>query len=448
MLARLQNIVFVILFLTVMGLIVWLAEKNSYELDLTWGKRNSLTETSVSVLGKLDQRITITAFVRDDSKTMHDLISDLVERYHRHKPDIELKFINPDLVPELVREHGITVDGQLLVQYGKRQETLMNTSEKTLTQLLVKLAGSGNSYIGFIQGHGERNLLGAANHDLGRFGEQLERKGYTLQPLNLVKNPSIPSNTRILVIASPRTALLDGEVQIISEYIAAGGNLLWLTEPLSADNLSALAADLDIKRLPGVIVDATTRLFGIDDPTFALAIEYPRHRITEQLHSQTLFPKASGLLGADESDWQASPVLQTLARSWTELNADAEDEIRYDEGTDERPGPITMALALERTVSTGDHETGKSQRVLVAGDGDFLSNAYLGNGQNLDLGNAMIEWLNHNDDFIDIGTVVAPDTQLDISQAGALALLLVFLIIIPLGLLAAGIIIWMKRRNS
>ena len=238
MLARLQNIVFVILFLTAMGLIVWLAEKNSYELDLTWGKRNSLTEASVAVLGKLDQRITITAFVRDDSKTMHDLISDLVERYHRHKPDIELKFINPDLVPELVREHGITVDGQLLVQYGKRQETLMNTSEKTLTQLLVKLAGSGNSYIGFVQGHGERNLLGAANHDLGRFGEQLERKGYTLQPLNLVKTPSIPSNNRILVIASPRTALLDGEVQIISEYIAAGGNLLWLTEPLSEDNLS------------------------------------------------------------------------------------------------------------------------------------------------------------------------------------------------------------------
>ena len=60
----------------------------------------------------------------------------------------------------------------------------------------------------------------------------------------------------------------------------------------------------------------------------------------------------------------------------------------------------------------------------------------------------MIEWLNHNDDFIDIGTVVAPDTQLDISQAGALALLLIFLILIPLGLLSAGIIIWMKRRNS
>ena len=83
----------------------------------------------------------------------------------------------------------------------------------------------------------------------------------------------------------------------------------------------------------------------------------------------------------------------------------------------------------------------------MVGDGDFLSNTYLGNGQNLDLGNAIIEWLNHNDSFIDIGMVTAPDTQLDVSQAGAVALLLLFLVLIPFGLLATGITIWLKRRN-
>ena len=443
MMARIQNLIFIVLFVTAMSILGWLSERHSVQLDLTWGNRNSLTEASVNALKELDQQITITAFVRDDNKAVRDIIKDLVERYHRHKPDIDLKFLNPDLVPQLVREHGITIDGEILVQYGKRQETLQSPGEKGLTQLLVKLAGAENSYIAFLSGHGERNLLGVANHDLGKFGEQLEQKGFVLQALNLIKNPAIPGNTRVLVIGSPKTPFLEGELQLVEDYLDGGGNLLWLTEPAANDGLAALAAHLDIRRLPGQVVDATSSLFGIDDPTFALAVEYPRHVISEQLHSQTLFPQASGLISADESDWLASPILQTLARSWTELD-DIEGEIRFNEGTEERPGPITIGLALER-----QQENGKAgaQRVVVIGDGDFLSNTYLGNGQNLDLGNAIFQWLNHNDNFIDIGTVSAPDTQLQISQGGAIGLLLTFLIGLPLALLGSGITIWLKRRR-
>ena len=446
MLSRIQNLIFIVLFLTAIGLLGWLSERHSMEYDLTWGKRNSLTEASANALQALDKPITITAFVRDDSKAIHDLINDLIERYHQHKTDIDLKFINPDLVPQLVREHGITVDGQILVQYGNRQETLQNPGEKSLTQLLVKLAASDNSYITFLTGHGERDLLGVANHDLGDFGEQLKRKGFILLAINLIKTPFIPANTRILVISSPRTALLEGEEQLIEQYLDNGGNALWLTEPDSKDNLSSLAAYFDIKRLPGQVVDATTRLFGIDDPTFALVVDFPRHAITEQLHSQTLFPQTSGLASAEESSWFSSAILQTLSRSWTELN-DIDGEVRFDEDTDERPGPITIGYALEREQATPNTDKPGKQRVVVIGDGDFLSNAYLGNGQNLDLGSAIFQWLNHNDDFIDIGSVKAPDTQLGINQSGAIGLLMVFLILLPLGLLGTGTTIWLKRRR-
>ena len=75
-------------------------------------------------------------------------------------------------------------------------------------------------------------------------------------------------------------------IKLIEDYLDLGGNLLWLTEPDNNDGLSALAAYFDIKRLPGQVVDATTRLFGIDDPTFAMVIDYPQHAINEQLHRQ------------------------------------------------------------------------------------------------------------------------------------------------------------------
>lgn len=447
MLARLQNILFVVLFLTAIGLLAWLSEKYPHSFDLTWGNRNSLTEASVKTIRQLDQPLSVTAFVRDSSKSTRDLIADLLERYRKHKPDIELEFINPDLAPQLVREHGITVDGELLMQYGKRQETLQTISEKAITHLLTRLASQESQIIAFVEGHGERNPLGQANHDLGSFGEQLSAKGFQIQLLNLAKTQGIPGNIQALVIASPRTAYLPGERDIIHAYIEQGGNALILAEPENRQFTESLLAQLDIQSLPGIVVDATTQLFGIADPTFALAVEYPRHATTETLHSQTLFPKAVGLLPAEESDFLATPFIQTLPRSWTETG-DIEDRIAFDVDTDEQAGPITIGLALEKDSTAPDETQNRTQRIIVMGDGDFLSNTYLGNGQNLDLGIALLQWLSSNDHFIDIGTVSAPDTRLEISQAGALALLLIFMIVLPLMLLTGGIVIWLKRRNQ
>lgn len=443
---RLQNIVFTILLLTVIGLLAWASEKYKYSFDLTWGNRNSLTETSIKTIQQLDRPLAITAFVRGGSKGVRDLISDLVERYHRHKADISLKFHEPDLVPQLVREHGITVDGELLVQYGNRQETLKTISEKTITQLLIRLASKETQIVAFIEGHGERNPLGQANHDLGHFGQQLSTKGFRVQLLNLVSAQDIPHNIQTLVIASPRTAYLPGEIAMIEAYIEQGGNLLLLTEPENREYTGTMLAQLDIQPLPGIVVDATTRLFGIADPTFALAIEYPNHAVTRALHSQTLFPKAVGLLPAEQSNFRAFPLIRTLPRSWTETGS-IEDHIAFDTDTEERPGPITIGLALEKDHSKPDDEQTNIQRIIVMGDGDFLSNTYLGNGQNLDLGIALFQWLGSNDNLISIGTVSAPDTQLEISQTGAIALLLIFIILLPLALLISGIIIWLKRRH-
>lgn len=448
LIARLQNAIFILLLITVIGLSGWVSERYSFEIDLTAGHRNSLTKASISVVSRLNKSLSITTFVRDSSKGTRDRVNDLVERYRRHKPDIQFKSINPDLAPQLVREHGISVDGEILVRYDKRQETLKNASEKSLTQLLMRLANDESGYIVFTEGHGERKPLSQANRDLGELGQRLISQGFNIQSLNLARTLSIPDNTKILAIVSAQTNFLPGEIKIIEQYLDQGGNLLWLTEPDRHDGLKALAAMLNIKRLPGIVVDATTQLFGISDPTFALAMDYPRHSITEQLHSQTLFPRAVGLMVTQETAWQTTAILNTLERSWTELDV-IEGDIRFNPDTKEHAGPITIGIALQKTLPAADSDEPETvQRVVVIGDGDFASNTYIGNGQNMDMATALFKWLSRNEQFIDIGIVSAPDSRLEISQTGAVALLLVYMLLLPLGLLMFGIVIWLKRRNS
>ncbi len=446
---QLQNVIFFVTLMAFMGLAAWLSTRYSVEADWTAGGRNSLSEDSRKLLDQMPGDIRITAFARENP-LLRERIRDLIGRYQRYKPDVQLQFVNPDAEPERVRELGITLDGELLIAYEGRSEKVSQLAEESLTNTLLRIARREKRKVAFLTGHGERDPRGQANGDLGNFGKALEQKGIELDTLNLAGTPDIADDIRLLVIASPRTRLLPGEVQIIHHYLDQGGNLLWLAEPGDDAGLGPLAETLGIDFLPGVVVDANTQLFGIANPAFALILDYPPHAATRELTSTTLFPEAVAMEVSPPDDWQAQPLLTTLQRSWTEIG-ELNGTLRFDEDSDERAGPLDIGFSFVRSRETGAEGSDRSsaeQRVAVIGDGDFLSNTYLGNGGNLELGLSLINWLNHDDAFIAITARTAGDAHLELSRTAQAVIGFGFLFGLPALLLAAGIAIWWKRRNS
>lgn len=87
------------------------------------------------------------------------------------------------------------------------------------------------------------------------------------------------------------------------------------------------------------------------------------------------------------------------------------------------------------------------QRIVVIGDGDFLSNAFLGNGGNLDLGLNIIQWLSRSDALINIPSKTAPDRKLELSPIASGAIAVGFLFVLPIVLIGTGAIVWFKRRR-
>jgi ABC-type uncharacterized transport system involved in gliding motility auxiliary subunit len=390
----------------------------------------------------------ITAFARE-SQGLRDHIRDLVARYQRHKADVELTFVNPDADPDRVRELGITLDGELLIAYQGRSEKVQNLSEQSLTNSLLRIARQKQRRVIFLSGHGERDPRGQANHDLGQFGALLEQKGIALDTLNLAENPQIPADTSLLVIADPSTSLLTGEVQLVHRHVQNGGNLLWLVEPGNQAGLEPVAETLGVEFLPGVVVDATTQLFGIDNPAFALIPDYPMHPITREMNSLTLFPQAAALEVSAPEGWQAEPLLTTLDRAWTEIS-ELSGTVRFDRDSDERMGPLDIGVALTRArqkPDVGAEESAVEQRVVVIGDGDFISNAFLGNGGNIALGVSLFNWLNHDDTFVSITARTAGDVGLELSKSAQIMIGFGFLFGLPLLLLATGVAIWWRRRS-
>lgn len=444
---RLQNIVFVVLFLGIIGLLAWLSTRYTLSDDWTADARNTLSPTSVELLKTIDKPVHITAFVREDprSSAIRKRITQIVGRYQQHHADINLRFINPDLEPQMTREMGIRTEGEMVIRYGERSENLQNLTEQSLTNALQRVARSAERYMVFLTGHGERNPRGRANHDLGDWANQLQAKGLNIQTINLADTPRLPDNTSMLVIASPQVSLLPGEYSVITKYLAAGGSLLWFADPGELHGLGGLAEQLGIEFQPGIIVDPTTVSLGIQDPRFTIVTEYGAQAVTADFDSITVFPQASGLEIVDGSDWQADPFLTSAANSWSET-AELKGELEFTAGED-IPGPLNIGVILTRQV--GETEAGPAeQRAIVIGDGDFLSNAYLGNAGNLDLGLNLVNWLSRDENFIDIPARTASDLKLELSPFSAGLIGIGFLFIIPLSLLAIGIFIWWRRRQA
>jgi ABC-type uncharacterized transport system involved in gliding motility auxiliary subunit len=462
---RLQNLLFTVLFLAVVGLAGWLSTRYTAQFDWTANGRNTLSAASVKVLALLKEPLSITSYARENNKTLREQVSDLVSRYSRVNKNVSLAFVNPDTQPDKTREMGIQLDGEMVITYQGRSEKVQEFTESALTNALQRLMQAQDQNLVFLEGHGERSPLGQANFDFGQFGDELKRKGVHAMLLNLAKTPDIPANTGALVIAGPQTNLLPGEVALIQDYVKKGGNLLWLAEPGDLRGLQAQGEQLGVKFLPGTVVDASTQVFGISDPTFALVVEYPYHPITQNFQSMTLFPRAAALETAKDGEFRYTALLRTLARSWTETGP-VEGEIRFNADSGEKEGPLTIGVALTRDikpegeapVAQGDKKTAEAesdkaaqkpreQRLLVIGDGDFLSNTYLGNGGNLNLGLNMIQWLSHNDSFINIPAKTAADTTLDLSQTASGLIGVGFLLLLPALLIGAGAFIWFRRRG-
>ena len=205
----LQQAISALLFVAVLILLGYLSKRYDAVWDWTVGKRNTLTQASQKQLQSMDSPIKFIAFAYPgaDERASVDFF---VGRYQRVKPDIEVEFVDPASQPAKVREYKISTPGEVVLEYQGRRENLRGLSEQEITTALQRLSYTGDSWIVFLEGHGERSTAANGPEDFSQFAQALKDKGLKVQGLNLVKTPQIPDNTSLLVIASPRAALLDG----------------------------------------------------------------------------------------------------------------------------------------------------------------------------------------------------------------------------------------------
>ena len=425
----------------------FLSTRYAFRVDISAAQRASLAPQSRDLLHTLTGPVDVVSYA-SRTGSLREVIGDFIARYRVEKPDIVLRFVDPEADPAAMRERGVRVDGELEVSYNGRSERLKLLTEREFSNALLRLSRARTHVVAFLAGAGERKPDGAANADLGQFAQLLAEQGVRTVPLVLGPGATVPENTDLVVVANPRVVLDAGVVAALIDWIDGGGALLWLTEPGENAGLDALANALSVRVLPGAVDDGAGAAIGIGDPSFVAIAAYPAHAITRGFELTTLLPQAAALAQLGAARWDLKPILRSSAQSWSESGAIPQSgepvTIRYDEGGDELRGPLDLGFALSRLSPRPDR---REQRAAVIGDGDFLSNSFLGNGGNREFGQRLFNWLLADDALIDVPDRGAPDRQIELSQTGLAVLGLGFLVGLPALLLVLGGAIWWRRRR-
>ena len=191
------------------------------------------------------------------------------------------------------------------------------------------------------------------------------------------------------------------------------------------------------------------QIIGTGHPGFFAAIGYPPNPVTQGFEQITLFPFARSLVLNPTAGWANQPLLMTSEAAWLETGDISSGRVALDDS--DIKGPLVIGATLTRQLmdKVADKDAmPPTQRLALVGDADFISNAYLGEVGNQQLGLNLVQWLASRDAQLNINVPKAPDTALMLPGWATMAIAGAFVVLLPLLLLGWGVGRWLVRRRK
>lgn len=443
---KLGQLLFYGLLIILVAMAAWLSTRYVKTVDVSFGQRNTLTEATQSLVKSVQQPLKFVAYLSEDKTKLHEGMRKLVAKYQQFKPDTSLEIVDPNLNPDRAKADGVLTEGRVLLQLGEQSEKLSAVDENTVANTIQRMLRNSIPRVIVLEGHQERSVFDESTSGMSKLRERLSSRGFRLQPHNILKTQSIPEESSFVVIASPLKSYLKTEVDVLLDYIANGGNLLWLTEPRTPAGLESLSQNLGLSILDGTLLGSNKSLqemLGIQHPAVIPVIQFS-HPLLKDMVSPALFPFTTVVEQNTElqTGWSYTPLLNSGDGSWLETG-ELSGEVSPDYTTGDLPGPLSLAMTLTRS------QPQKEQRIVVIGDSDFLLNQFVGaaGGGNLSLANKLFDWLSNGDQLLNIKPARAPDTVLAMPGKSLTYLALFFLVGIPLLLILIGSVRWWVRKR-
>jgi ABC-type uncharacterized transport system involved in gliding motility auxiliary subunit len=454
----------IIVVLAILAAINYLSTRHNRRWDLTGAKQFSLSDQTKKVLADLKEPVQVRVFARSEEFQRY---RDRLDQYTYQSKLINAEYIDPEKRPGLAQQLGVTTLGTVVFEYKGRNEKATSDGEQELTNALIKVVQGRTPKVYFTQGHGEKDTTSADRTGYNAITGALTSSNFVVDKVVLAQLTAVPPDADVLVIAGPKTDFLGPEIDMLKAYLARGGKILLMLDPvIKADQpqpagLQALLKDWGIDAGNDLVLDVSGmgRLIGTDE-SVPVAASYPPHAITENFQLLTAYPLARSMspIEGGANGHTAQRLVETSRSSWAETNLkslSSSDPAKLDDA--DKKGPVSLAAAVSGPpaaeappapdgAKNGGEPKKTETRIVAFGDSDFASNAALGVQGNRDLFLNTINWLAQQENLISIRPKDPEDRRITLTADQERRIFYLTVLIVPGLVLLAGVQTWWRRR--
>lgn len=452
--------------------------------DSTEQKVHTLAPQTLTVLSQLKHPVLVRAFYlggKVDQET-----EALLDRMKAASSNFTWTTIDPEKRKSLTEKYGISETATLHFTYelgdGKIREgkVVRDTNEQEIVNLLIRLVRGAGKSIYYVTGHGESDLEGSTEAGYLFLKEALTGESLEVKPLVLQQVGKVPDDASALLLLAPRRPLLLVEIGAIKEYIARGGNAVLLTEPRSTSDVRELAKPLGITVGDDIIVDQLVRVFaGPGLGVQPMVTNYGIHPVTNEFKEGTIYSTVSSVTRSADvpPGAKVTELALTSGNSWAERDLEKifSDSPAASLDGDDIKGPVSIAAAFEgvapydvpvpsapaasegapavspspvaAAAATAATAPGKTSRVVVVGDADFVANVNLRQLYNRDFFLNIVRWVIGEEERVSISAKTLRESTKGITDEQFNVIFLVSAVLIPELMLACGMGIWWFRHK-
>jgi hypothetical protein len=456
----------------------YLADGHFKRLQMDRDSAFKLSGQTLRVLDSLTNDVNVAIFFEPHGKNeeIYGLASGLLAEYERACPrHIHLRIIDYDRkvgdAKEFLAKHGLnglkekdfvlfesggytrTVYAKELADYdfsdvlaGRSQHVRRSAflGELYFTEDIYDVSNPRPMKACFLYGHGENDPEeDQANTGYSRLAAILKDEiNCDWQKLSLQGTNVIPADCGLLIVAASAREgkMLPEELAKIAAYLKQGGRMLALLTVRSGLESVLENWGVDVGVDTNRVVD-TDKNFNLDDGTFLTAQLEP-HPIMDSLASEKMpvrmvLPRP--VYVENQAKTPGAPVITVLAATSPLGMSQAR-----------QAGVFPLLVAVEQGGIEGVNSPGgRSTRIVVAGDSDFLDDLVIDSVGNHIFAKLALNWLLQRPQIMLSGLGPRPikEYKLYITLAQTQALRWLFLAGLPGGVLLLGGLVWLRRRS-
>lgn len=451
----------VIIVLLLNAILISLDSKIPLEFDFTESKIYALTEETESVIDQIEEPIEILLLTTGTENEIVSMIENVLNKYTQRNSKISVREVdvikNPMEIQEFIQQIATMNLGSLIIRQGERAE-LVNAAdffsqnnysyiERVVT---TKLAGFvdgmtlSSAYLTI--GHGESLPTNSAV-------KILEMGGYKVEQFDTLSQDFPQDGKSVVIIAAPTSDFSAEEIDKLDSYLDRGGNVQIYYDPAVSPALpnldSYLLKDWGIERHDHFVLDAG-RI--IENSGYLMIGEMSDHEITAPVKTGQkragYGPANSFSVAADKpAGVSVETLLSTTENAYAKAGLDAireQGSVEKSAGDAEGSFDVMMAATREKTDVNNETITGR----LVVGGSVYIIDQLTTDTRfaNEDILLNTVNWMNDGNVSLTVRAKAIPGgvMSLTVTQFWVWAVILV--IVIPLVVLAGGIIVFTKRR--